>query len=413
MNLRQDADRIIRDSIRAVLPGPAVSRAVKSMRFEENGRLVLVAVGKAAWEMARAALEAIAVPVDRGIVITKYGHAQGSLRGIEIYEAGHPVPDENGYRATARALELVKGLSAKDTVLLLLSGGGSALFEAPLLPAGEMEKITRDLLSSGADIRQINTVRKRLSGVKGGRFALACAPARVKCVILSDVLGNRIDAIASGPACPDETTCEQARDVIARCGISLSGEAARLIETETPKRVDNADYIVIGSVRQLCESAAAACRALGYETRILATDISCEAREAGRMLASAAMQLQDSAPGKHALVMGGETVVKVTGKGLGGRNQELALAAAAEIAGRENLCVFSVGSDGTDGPTDAAGGCVDGKTECRLRTLGVEIEDVLRQNDSYHALKAIDGLVVTGPTGTNVNDVSVALLSGK
>ncbi|MBQ4451566.1 MAG: glycerate kinase [Clostridia bacterium] len=410
MGLREDAGRIVREAIGSVLPGPAVMRAVQDMRFAPEGRVILIAVGKAAWDMAASALKVLPVPVDSGVVITKYGHARGPLKNIEIREAGHPVPDENGYRATARALELVKGLSAGDTVLFLLSGGGSALFEAPLVPPEEMEEITRSLLSSGADIKEINTVRKRLSAVKGGRFALACAPAKVKCVILSDVLGDRIDTIASGPACPDDTTCAQAQDVIARYGIRLSCDAQRLIRQETPKRVDNAEHIVIGSVRQLCEAAAAACRELGYETKILETDVCCEAREAGRRLAREAVACQSTSSGKHALVMGGETVVKVTGKGLGGRNQELALAAAFEIDGRDGLCVFSVGSDGTDGPTDAAGGYADGSTAEKLRARGIDIKDVLMQNDSYHALKAADGLVVTGPTGTNVNDVSVALI---
>ncbi|MBO7385704.1 MAG: glycerate kinase [Clostridia bacterium] len=410
MGLREDAGRIVREAIGSVLPGPAVMRAVKDMRFAPEGRVILIAVGKAAWDMAASALEALPVPADSGMVITKYGHARGMLKNLEIREAGHPVPDENGYRATARALELVKGLSAGDTVLFLLSGGGSALFEAPLVPPEEMEEITRSLLSSGADIKEINTVRKRLSAVKGGRFALACAPAKVKCVILSDVLGDRIDTIASGPACPDDTTCAQAQDVIARYGIRLSCDAQRLIRQETPKRVDNAEHIVIGSVRQLCEAAAAACRELGYETKILETDVCCEAREAGRRLAREAVACQSTSSGKHALVMGGETVVKVTGKGLGGRNQELALAAAFEIDGRDGLCVFSVGSDGTDGPTDAAGGYADGSTAEKLRAQGIDIKDVLMQNDSYHALKAADGLIVTGPTGTNVNDVSVVLI---
>ena len=317
--LRKDADQIIAASLKAVLPDEAVFRALKSFR-PGTGRTLLVAAGKAAWQMANAAVKALG-RVDDGVVVTKYGHVKGEIPGVTCYEAGHPVPDENSFSATRKAVELVQGLTAEDRVLFLLSGGGSALFELPLVPGPELQDITGQLLACGADIVEMNTLRKRLSGVKGGRFAQLCAPAQVFSIVLSDILGDPLDMIASGPAVPDTSTCAEAL----------------------------------------------------------------------------------------AFLAGGETVVHLTGKGLGGRNQELALAAAPGIAGLD-ACVFSVGSDGTDGPTDAAGGYVDGASAAALKEKGLDVFEVLQNNDAYHALQAIDALIVTGPTGTNVNDVAVALL---
>lgn len=409
--MRQDAEEIIRGALEAAMPGAAVSEALEKIQLRQDGRLVIVAVGKAAWEMARAALEYLRGRrrIDGGVVITKYGHAKGKLAPLEIWEAGHPVPDENSYRATERALETVKGLSEQDEVLFLLSGGGSALFEKPLLPPEEMADITRQLLSCGADIVQMNTIRKRLSGVKGGRFALACAPARVHAVILSDIIGDPLDMIASGPACPDGSNCGQALAAARRHQLQLSERAWELLKTETPKELTNVRSYVTGSVRQLCKSAAQVCRRLGYEPVFLTASLNCEAREAGSFLASIARDHQQEGR-SLAFLAGGETVVHLTGKGKGGRNQELALAAAAGIEGCDGTCIFSFGSDGTDGPTDAAGGYVDGETAARLREAGLELHQVLRDNDAYPALKAVDGLLITGPTGTNVNDLSVVLI---
>ena len=213
--LRQRAESIWTAAIRSVLPDEAVRRALE--HFHPQGRVFLVAAGKAAWQMAHAAL-AVLGRVDAGIVITKYGHVRGPLPGVTCCEAGHPVPDDNSFAATQRALALVSGLRADDTVLFLLSGGGSALFEKPLLPAEELQAITQALLACGADIVEINTIRKRLSAVKGGRFALACAPAAVYSVVLSDILGDPLDMIASGPACPDSSTCAQAAAIAEKYG---------------------------------------------------------------------------------------------------------------------------------------------------------------------------------------------------
>lgn len=405
--LRKDADAIIASSLNAVLPDEAVRRALKAFA-PKGGRVLLVAAGKAAWQMAHAAVEALG-RVDGGVVVTKYKHVRGEILGVNCYEAGHPVPDENSFAATEKALELVRGLAAEDTVLFLLSGGGSALFEKPLLPGTELQDITGQLLASGADIVEMNTIRKRLSGVKGGRFAQACAPAQVFSIVLSDILGDPLDMIASGPAYPDSASCAQALDIAKRYGLRLSERAWALLAQETPKTLENVETQITGSVRELCAAAAAACEALGYEPMILTDCLCCEAREAGSMLASIART--HARDGKNlAFLMGGETVVHLRGKGLGGRNQEIALSAALGIEGLSNALVFSVGSDGTDGPTDAAGGIADGETAQLMRQKGVDAVQSLNDNDAYHALDAVGGLLKTGATGTNVNDVTVLLL---
>ena len=406
-SLRADADKIIRTAIADAMPDTAVLRALSEIQL--GNRVWLVAVGKAAWPMAATAQRILGERLMGGAVITKYDHSRGEIPGVEVYEAGHPVPDENSFRATQRVLELVRPLGREDEVVFLLSGGGSALFEAPLVPGEEMQDVTRQMLACGADIRQINTIRKRLSGVKGGRFARICAPAKVHAIILSDVLGDAVDAIASGPACPDPETADSARGIVERYHLRLSDRARALMDEETPKALDNVETRIIGSVRQLCRSAEATARSLGYRPLVLTADLCCTARDAGSFLASIARTHAD-AQESLAFIAGGETVVRLTGSGLGGRNQELALAAAAGIDGLKDVCVFSVGSDGTDGPTDAAGGYADGETRQKLALQGVSIEAVLEENDSYHALEKCGGLIVTGATGTNVNDLSVVLI---
>ena len=406
--LRKDADEIIRACLNAVLPDNAVARALKNLEIPE-GKIILVAAGKAAWQMANAAVKELG-KVDDGIVVTKYDHVMGEIPGIACYEAGHPVPDENSFTATCRALELVSSLTEKDTVVFLLSGGGSALFEKPLIPGEELQDITKQLLACGADIVEMNTIRKRLSAVKGGKFAKACAPANVFSIVLSDILGDPLDMIASGPAYPDSSTCEEALAIVKKYNLKLSDKVMQLLHQETPKELNNVTTQINGSVRELCAAAAIKCSEMGYEPVLLTDQLTCEARDAGSFLGSI-IRTHASEGKKIAWIAGGETVVHLTGKGLGGRNQELALAAAPAVAGINEAAVFSVGSDGTDGPTDAAGGYVDGDTLKVLSEKGLSVSEVLARNDAYHALKAVDGLVMTGPTGTNVNDVAVALLS--
>ncbi len=406
-DLRKDADAIIQAAIQAVLPDAAVRRALEHADFP--GRVLLVAAGKAAWQMAKTAADCLGSTLERGVVVTKYDHVKGDIPRCTCVEAGHPVPDENSFRGTALALDLVCGLTEQDTVLFLLSGGGSALFEKPLIDGAELQDITAQLLGSGADIVEINTIRKRLSAVKGGRFAQLCAPAKVMAVVLSDIIGDPLDMIASGPAYPDTSTCEQALAIAEKYALRLSDKARALLSQETPKALHNVTTQITGSVRELCAAAAQACEGLGY-TPILLTDcLCCQAKEAGSFLSSIVRSRVHDGQ-KLAFIAGGETVVKLTGKGLGGRNQELALAAAAGIDGLANAAVFSVGSDGTDGPTNAAGGYADGDTASELRAQGITIDAVLRDNDAYHALEKTNGLIITGATGTNVNDVAVALI---
>lgn len=405
--LRKDAEAIARSAVAAVCPDTAVRRALDGKSFA--GRLYLVAVGKAAWKMAEAALPCLDHPPESGIVITKYGHIEHALLGITCYEAGHPVPDENTFAATRAVLEMTEGLKSSDTVLFLLSGGGSALFEKPLVSGDELQGITKQLLASGADIVEVNAIRKRLSAVKGGRFAQWCAPAHVEAVVLSDILGDPLDMIASGPAAPDHTTCVQAVEIAKKYSLQLSETAWELLNRETPKQLTNVSTQIIGSVRELCLAAAQAARELGYEPVMLTDHLDCQAKEAGRFWGN--IVRTHAADGKKlAFIAGGETVVRVVGNGLGGRNQELALSASECISGIANACVLSIGSDGTDGPTDAAGGYVDGDTVRELAENNLTVSGVLARNDAYHALKAVNGLIITGPTGTNVNDVAIALV---
>ena len=405
--LRSHADQIVKEAIAAVQPDAAVRRALEKMVFP--GRVLLVAAGKAAWQMAKAASDALKSRIEKGVVVTKYAHVMGPIANFDCFEAGHPVPDENSFKGTQAALDLVSDLSEQDTVLFLLSGGGSALFEKPLVPAEELQDVTGQLLACGADITEINTIRKRLSQVKGGRFAQICWPARVEAVILSDILGDPLDMIASGPACPDSSTAEDAQRIAKKYDLKMSDAARALLAIETPKVLNNVRSQINGSVRELCAAAAKTCVRLGYTPVLLTDQLCCQAKEAGSFLASI---LKTHAPDGQSLafIAGGETVVKLVGKGLGGRNQEIALAAAAGIGGLPNAAVFSVGSDGTDGPTDAAGGYADGDTVAELAMHGLTVDAVLAQNDAYHALEKTGGLIMTGPTGTNVNDVAVALL---
>ena len=411
MNLRQDADGIIKESFAAILPDAAVRRALAGHTFG-SGRIVLVAVGKAAWQMARAAADALGERIDCGVVITKYDHVMGTIPRVTCMEAGHPVPDENSFAATEEALRLTEHLTAEDTVLFLLSGGGSALFEKPLIPATELTTLTEQLLASGADIVEMNTIRKRMSAVKGGRFAAHCAPAHVFSIVLSDILGDPLDMIASGPAHPDASTAADAHGIVEKYHLRLSSEALKLLDTPLPSSLPNVETHITGSVRELCAAAAAAAERRGYAPVLLTDRLDLEARAAGRFLACIA-RTHAADRASTAYIAGGETIVRLMGKGRGGRNQELALAAADGIAGLDNVAVFSVGSDGTDGPTDAAGGYVDGGTTAALARAQQSAAAALAENDAYPALNAVGGLIITGPTGTNVNDVALVLIRGR
>jgi glycerate 2-kinase len=408
MTLRSDCDYIVAEAIRGVLPDTAVRKALKHRDFGP-GRIIMVAIGKAAFSMAKAAKEALGTRIETGVVITKYGHAKGELEGITIFEAGHPVPDNNTLKATQEALAITRGLKKKDTILFLISGGGSSLFESPLISLEELKNITEQFLACGANIVEMNTIRKRLSNVKGGRFAEHCRPAKLFSIILSDIVGDPLDMIASGPAHADQSTCAEAYAIIEKYGLSFPDHIMDLLKRETPKIIHNAETVVTGSVRELCSSAAKAAEKCGYALVVLTDSLTIQAREAGSFLAAIG-RYNNEISKPMAFIIGGETVVNIIGDGKGGRNQELALSAAEGIRGLKDMAIFSVGSDGTDGPTDAAGGFVDGNTANELEQLGISIHKTLQNNDAYHALRACNGLIFTGATGTNVNDVAVLLV---
>ena len=410
--LYKDAKILVDRVIQANMPDQAVRNALKNHKF--SGNIYLTAIGKAAWTMAHSAREELGDKIKRGIVITKYDHSKGDIPGMEIIEAGHPLSDENTIAGTKKAVELAKSLGAGDELLFLISGGGSALFEDPLPPLtlADIVDVNQKLLACGADIVEINMIRKRLSNVKAGKFAQICAPAKVFTVVLSDVLGDRLDSIASGPAAPDMATVDDVAAVVQKYKLTLSDTVKGYLTKETPKSLENVETVITGSVRTLCTTAAEVAAEMGYTPHILCSEMNCEAREAGRLISSMAKQIDGGAfmfKRPCAVILGGETVVNLKGKGKGGRNQELVLAAAEGIAGLDKLLVFSIGSDGTDGPTDAAGGIVDGATTRRLKEKGIKLREVLDNNDSYNALAAVDSLIKTGPTGTNVNDVAVIL----
>jgi len=385
-------------------------------KFESvEGNLYTVAIGKAAWQMAKAASDVLGERIEYGIVVTKYAHSEGDIPRSEIYEAGHPVSDENTLKATQKVLELTSNLTENDLVLFLVSGGGSALFEMPMegIELEEIQFLNEQLLKSGANIVEINTVRKHLSKVKGGRFAQHVYPARIISLVLSDVIGDRLDTIASGPAYPDSTTSQQAVEILQKYSVPVSDNIMNSLKKETPKELSNVETYVIGSVKVACENAERVARKLGYNTILLTTTLNCEAREAGIFLASIAKEIkEDDRPIEKpaAVILGGESVVKVRGNGKGGRNQELALSFALGVEGLEGIALCAFGTDGTDGPTDAAGGIVDGQTAQKIRKAGLSPESFLENNDSYNALKIAGDLLITGPTGTNVNDLIVLLV---
>jgi glycerate 2-kinase len=406
--IRKDALIIIEESIKAVMPEAAVIKALEKKIF--SGNIVVIAIGKAAWNMAKATKDTLGDKVSKGIVVTKYGHSRGAIDGFDIIEAGHPIPDKNSIKGASRALDLVSNLTEKDNVIFLISGGGSAIFEKPMkgVTLEDIMDITNQLISCGAGIVEINTIRKHLSAVKGGRFALQCGKANIYSIVLSDVIGDRIDSIASGPAYPDSSTSEEALIIIDKYKIQVSDNLVDVLNVETPKNVDNCETSITGSVSALCEAAARASEKLGYSPMLITSTLDCEAKDAGRFLASIAREIKAgnaSIKPPCAVIAGGETVVHIVGDGKGGRNQELALAAAMGIEGLEDVIIFSLGSDGTDGPTEAAGGIVDGATTDRMRAHNMLPQVYLDNNDSYHALKVSRGLIITGSTGTNVNDL--------
>ena len=427
--LREHARQIYEKAIKDNLPTKAVESALQSKEFKARlelcGDIILVSIGKAGWEMARSAYGSLGEKIKKGIVITKYDHVPkefkiqnakcengglvGHLGNMEIYEAGHPVVDFNGICATKRALELTSSLKENDTVLFLVSGGGSALFESVQCDLSKMQELTDALLKSGANINEINTIRKHISDVKGGSFAQAVLPATVFSVVLSDVVGDDLSTIASGPACYDNTTVEDCLEILEKYNIKADEQVLALIERPNPQFITNATHVISGSVKNLCKSAKETAEALGYEAVIVDDSVTCDASVIADKIGHLAKENYGTDT-PCAFIFGGEITIKVKGNGKGGRNQELALLCAEKIKGIPGMAVLCIGSDGTDGPTDAAGGYADFTTYEKIAKSGKSPEEHLENNDSYNALSICDGLVFTGATGTNVNDLYMLLI---
>jgi hydroxypyruvate reductase len=421
--LRRDAMAIFRAALAAADPAAAVTRHLERLKLDRYQRILVVGAGKAGPSMARAAERVLGRRIAAGLVNVK--HVTARLRRIELNASGHPVPDAAGVAGAEGIAALAASAGRDDLVLCLISGGASALMPAPAPPVTLEEKqtVTRLLLACGANIQEINCIRKHISTLKGGQLARLAAPAAVESLLLSDVIGDSLDVIGSGPTAPDASTFGQAAAIFEKYGIAervpasvreriAAGIAGEIAETPKPgdplfRRVRNT---VIGSNRLALDAAARRARALGYRTLILASEIEGETREIARMHAAIARQIVKSGQPVRppaCIITGGETTVTLRGEGLGGRNQEFVLAAALDIAGLPNTVVFSAGTDGTDGPTDAAGAIADGDT-LRRNPLAIEF---LTANDSYRYFDSLGDLVKTGPTDTNVMDVRLILVA--
>ena len=414
-----------RDAVRAIwqaaLAAGDVTPLVRSHLHldRRHTRIFLLGAGKASGAMAAAAEEVAGDRVAGGFVVVKDGYG-GHLRRVEIAEAGHPVPDARGLAASGRLLEVARSAGEDDLVLFLVSGGGSALTPAPAPPItlAEKQEVTRLLLASGAAIGELNAVRKHLSVFKGGQLARAASPATVLTLALSDVIGDPLDVIASGPTAPDPTTFADALEVLARRGLSgrVPPSVARRLEAgrageirETPKPgdplFDRVTNVVVGNNALVTDAAAATARRLGYRTDLTTRELQGEARDVAREFVARARRL----PPPACLIAGGETTVTVRGPGKGGRCQEFALAAALELEPTDRITILAAGTDGTDGPTDATGAIVDAGSIGRGAAAGADARRALADNDAYRFLRASDDLLVSGPTRTNLLDLYVAL----
>lgn len=402
--MKKDALEIVKAAVKAADPYENTKRILSDLVIPE--RVNVIVLGKAAVPMARAAEDVFGGRIKRGLLVTKYRHSEGFCSPFfEIIEASHPVSDENSVLAAEKGLEIARELTEKDCLIVLISGGGSALFEKSRVSFSLQREITEKLLKRGADIRSINAIRKRLSAVKGGKLAETAYPARAISVALSDVLSNDKSVIASGPTVPDSESEEFIRDALASFLPEYERSLDDLLFSSQSGKINDGGYYFAGDINILCEAAGEKARELGYTVFHGRRDISGEAsKEAVSLLGSIPRR-----QGKCCYIFGGETVVNIKGTGKGGRNQEMALSAAIEIKGRKNIAFISLGSDGTDGPTDAAGGFSDGNTYERIKSAGLSPENELMSNNSYYALKSAGDLIITGPTGTNVNDIAVIL----
>jgi len=435
---RKDALAIFQAGVKAVDPVQAIK---KHLKLEENrltvgektynlsgfDRISVIGAGKASAAMARAMEETLDERLNSGLVITKHNHAL-PLDKVQVIEAGHPVPDEAGFRGARQIVRFLEQVDEKDLVFFLISGGGSALLPFPVegLTLEDKQNVTKILLKVGANIHEINTLRKHLSRVKGGRLAKVAYPATLISLILSDVIGDDLDSIASGPTVPDHSTFADCMDILDKYQITdrLPSVVVDILKKgthgqieDTPKAGDPAfertQNLIIGSNILAVKAAEKKAGELGYNPLIFSTFIEGETRDVARVHAAIAKEILSSGnpiERPACVISGGETTVIIHGKGKGGRNQEFSLAAAMDIHGLGNVVVLSGGTDGTDGPTDAAGAIADGTTISRARKLGLNPDHYLHENDSYHFFEALNDLIITGPTYTNVMDLRVVLV---
>ena len=436
--MREDAASIFEAGLKAVDPGEAVKRYVTRERgflevcgdrypFSKFHHIYVVGAGKASGLMARMVKGILGDRIDAGRVIVKYGHGV-SVPDIEIIEAGHPVPDKNGVEGTAKIMHMVEGAGRQDLILCLISGGGSALLCSPALGVTLQDKrvTTELLLSCGAKIQEINAIRKHLSGIKGGQLARVANPATVISLILSDVVGDPVESIASGPTAADPSTFADCLSIVERYGIQRQippdvrlrlEKGTRGEVEETPKPADplfaNVSNFIVGSNRLAMEAAKRKAQDLGYHSFILSGFIEGETRMVAALHGAIAREINASGnpiPRPACIISGGETTVTLFGDGKGGRNQEFALAAALAIDGLPGTVVLSGGTDGTDGPTHVAGALVSGETVAKARRLGIDLDLALAQNNTFPPLRALRSHITTGPTGTNVNDLYLLLV---
>lgn len=439
-SLSPEAADILQAALQAVEPGAAVEKylqlegeclrvAKRSYELSRYRRVLLAGAGKAAAPMAAAAARRLGPHLSGGVLVTKEAHAADLPASLRLHEAGHPLPDERGVDAGREILALLEAARADDLVICLISGGGSALLTSPVpgISLEDLQTLTRLLLASGATIHEINCLRKHLDAVKGGGLARAACPATLVTLALSDVVGDHLDVIASGPTVPDPTTFADAWNVLERYHLvervpaSIrehlgAGRGGQLPDTPKPgdalfEKVQN---VIVGSNRQAAEAARCRAQQAGYHTLLLTTFLQGEARQAGRFLAAIARQVASDGhplPRPACLIAGGETTVTLnpSSAGLGGRNQEMALAAVSELAGLEGITFIALATDGGDGPTDAAGAVVTGQTLARAAALGLHPADFLAGNDAYHFFEPLGDLLKPGPTRTNVNDLAIVL----
>ena len=437
-SMRRQAEEVFHSALKAVDPVEAVFRYVKTtdgalqvgehcFELKAYDRILVVGAGKAGAPMAKALEELLGDRISDGAIVVKEGHSL-PLQHVRIHEAGHPVPDERGVRGAEDILSLAGEAGERDLLLCVISGGGSALLVAPAegVTLADKQEVTQLLLACGADIHEINTVRKHLSRAKGGWLARFAHPATVVTLILSDVIGDDLNVIGSGPTVPDSGTFADAQavfkkyDIWQRVPSSVKDRFQKGLKgdlPDTPKSGDDAFQRcyaeLVGTNIQALTAASKEAEQQGYQPLILSSTVEGEAREVAKVLTAIAKEICSSGnplPAPACILCGGETTVTLQGDGKGGRNQEFTLAAALTIDGMENVVVLSGGTDGTDGPTDAAGGIADGTTVKRARRNGLDPLNYLRRNDSYNFLKALSDLVITGPTRTNVMDVYMVLV---